>query len=68
MEHMRGPKAKKYCRSSTIVADAAYAILIKPNTYTGNLKLDEEVLNEEGIYDMEQYKEVKGEINNQANK
>lgn len=56
----RGPKAKKFCRSVDIMADAAYAILIKdPASCTGNLYFDEDVLKAEQIADLEQYRAEK---------
>ncbi|XP_065219117.1 hydroxysteroid dehydrogenase-like protein 2 [Planococcus citri] len=58
IEH-RGPKARKFCRSVDIMADAAYAILIKdPKVFSGNLNLDEDVLKNENIHDMGQYSEA----------
>lgn len=63
MKEFRGPKAKKYCRSVDIMADAAYAILIKdPTTYSGNLCFDDDILRAEGITDIEQYRAEKGRI------
>lgn len=57
----QGSKARKFCRKTDIMADAAYAMLIKdPKTYTGNLNLDEEVLKNENIQDLAQYSEVGG--------
>ena len=35
-------------RKPSIMADAAYAILTKPNSFTGNFCIDEEVLRGEG--------------------
>lgn len=59
----RGPKAKKFCRSVDIVADAAYAILIRdPVSCTGNLYFDEDVLKAEQITDLEQYRAEKCKI------
>lgn len=61
MKEFRGPKAKKYCRSVDIMADAAYAILIKdPVRYTGNLCFDEDILKAEKITDLEQYRAERG--------
>lgn len=45
-----------YSRKPEIMADAAYAVLIKePRTCTGNFLIDEKVLKEAGITDMVQY-------------
>jgi citronellol/citronellal dehydrogenase len=44
-----------------ILADAAAIILSKPSSsYSGNLLLDEEVLNQEGIMDLSRYSVVPG--------
>lgn len=46
----------KQVRTCDIVADAAYAILIKESqTFTGGYYLDEDVLQDEGIEDLHQY-------------
>ncbi len=56
MEQTGGPKAKKFCRNVNIMADAAYAILIRdPNSYTGNLVFDEDILASEGVVNFDQY-------------
>ncbi|XP_022699011.1 hydroxysteroid dehydrogenase-like protein 2 [Varroa jacobsoni] len=47
-------------RSPAIMADAAYAILTKPLSFTGNFCIDEEVLRAEGITDFDQYACKKG--------
>ncbi|WP_417789688.1 SDR family oxidoreductase [Terasakiella pusilla] len=45
-----------YCRKPEIVADSAYYILTrKASECTGNFFIDEEVLEEEGITDLDQY-------------
>lgn len=45
----------KQCRTVDIMADAAYAILTRPKTFTGNFVVDEDILREEGVQDMDQY-------------
>ncbi|XP_003742554.1 hydroxysteroid dehydrogenase-like protein 2 [Galendromus occidentalis] len=52
--------AQANSRKPSIMADAAYAILSKPNTFTGNFCIDEEVLRGEGITDFDQYACVPG--------
>ncbi|CAD5227141.1 unnamed protein product [Bursaphelenchus xylophilus] len=48
-------------RTTDIVADAAYAVLSKNSReFTGNFVIDEEILQKEGITDLEQYAAVKG--------
>lgn len=45
------------CRSSDIMADAAYVVLTKDSKYTGNFLLDEDVLRDEaGITNFEKYR------------
>ncbi|CRL00470.1 CLUMA_CG013732, isoform A [Clunio marinus] len=56
MDMLAGPDSNKFSRKSEIMADAAYAILIKePRTCTGNFYIDEKILKESGITDMKQY-------------
>ncbi|XP_004535734.1 hydroxysteroid dehydrogenase-like protein 2 [Ceratitis capitata] len=56
IEMLQGVGAAQYSRSPEIMADAAYAILIRdPNTCTGNFFIDEEVLSEEGINELTRY-------------
>lgn len=51
-----GPSFSLYTRKVDIVADSAYAILIRdPGTCTGNFYIDEQILAEEGITDLKQY-------------
>uniref|UniRef100_G3PRY3 Hydroxysteroid dehydrogenase-like protein 2 n=1 Tax=Gasterosteus aculeatus aculeatus TaxID=481459 RepID=G3PRY3_GASAC len=45
----------KQCRTSDIMADAAYAVLSRPKHYTGHFLVDEDVLKEQGVRDFEQY-------------
>ena len=56
IEMLRGKESDQYSRKVDIMADAAYAILIKdPSTCTGNFFIDETVLKGEGITDFKQY-------------
>ncbi|XP_003748469.1 hydroxysteroid dehydrogenase-like protein 2 [Galendromus occidentalis] len=47
-------------RSPAIMADAAYGILCRPNSFTGNFCIDEDVLREEGVRDFDVYAAVPG--------
>lgn len=51
MEMLGGAEVGKQCRNVDIMSDAAYAILGKPRSYTGNFVIDEEILKTEGIKD-----------------
>ncbi|XP_063311373.1 hydroxysteroid dehydrogenase-like protein 2 [Pelobates fuscus] len=55
MEMLGGSDAAKQCRTTDIMADAAYSILTKPKDYTGNFIIDEELLKQEGIKDFDFY-------------
>ncbi|XP_060924939.1 hydroxysteroid dehydrogenase-like protein 2 [Limanda limanda] len=55
MDMLGGEEVGKQCRTSDIMADAAYAILTKPKDYTGHFVVDEVILREQGIQDFEQY-------------
>nr|CAD7258169.1 unnamed protein product [Timema shepardi] len=56
IEMLSGPEAGDVSRKPEIIADAAYAILIKePRTFTGKFFVDEDVLRDEGIQDLSQY-------------
>jgi citronellol/citronellal dehydrogenase len=56
-----GESLAKMSRTPQILADAAAIILSKPaKAYTGQLLIDEEVLNEEGITDLTKYSVVQG--------
>ncbi|KAK6630861.1 hypothetical protein RUM44_003031 [Polyplax serrata] len=56
IEMLTGPESCNHSRKPEIVADAAYAILIKDSkTVSGNFFIDEDVLKAEGITDMKQY-------------
>lgn len=61
IDMVRGRETAKFTRKVDIMADAAYAILIRdPKTCTGNFFIDEQVLNQEGINDFKQYLSVPG--------
>ncbi|XP_035039899.2 hydroxysteroid dehydrogenase-like protein 2 [Hippoglossus stenolepis] len=55
MDMLGGEEVGKQCRTSDIMADAAYAILSQPKDYTGHFVVDEDILREQGIQDFEQY-------------
>lgn len=56
MDMLAGEESSNYSRKPEIMADAAYAILIKePRLCTGNFFIDEKVLKEVGINDLIQY-------------
>ncbi|XP_062268981.1 hydroxysteroid dehydrogenase-like protein 2 [Platichthys flesus] len=55
MDMLGGEEVGKQCRTSDIMADAAYAILTQPKDYTGRFVVDEDILREHGIKDFEQY-------------
>ncbi|XP_072260607.1 hydroxysteroid dehydrogenase-like protein 2 [Pyxicephalus adspersus] len=55
MDMLGGSGVEKQCRTSDIIADAAYSILTKPKSYTGNFVIDEELLKAEGIKDFDVY-------------
>lgn len=50
-----GSGIEKQCRKTDILADAAYCILTKPKSFTGNFIIDEVLLREEGIKDFDVY-------------
>ncbi|ABF12361.1 SDR family oxidoreductase [Cupriavidus metallidurans] len=50
-----GETTMKRTRHPEIVADAAYAILTKDTSFTGNFCVDESVLRQEGVTDFSQY-------------
>lgn len=61
IDMIRGPENAKFARKVDIMADAAYAILIRdPKTCTGNFYIDEQVLAQEGIIDLKPYNCVPG--------
>lgn len=55
MEMLGGPGVGKQCRKVDVLADAAYAILSKPVSYTGHFIIDEDILKKEGIKDLDVY-------------
>ncbi|XP_068090398.1 hydroxysteroid dehydrogenase-like protein 2 [Hyperolius riggenbachi] len=55
MDMLGGSGVDKQCRTPDIMADAAYSILLKPKSYTGNFLIDEELLKTEGIKDFDVY-------------
>ncbi|XP_072514341.1 hydroxysteroid dehydrogenase-like protein 2 [Salminus brasiliensis] len=55
MDMLGGAGIAKQCRKAEIMADAAYAILSKPVSYTGQFAIDDEILSEEGIADFDVY-------------
>ena len=62
MDMLGGEEVGKQCRTSDIMADAAYAILSQPKDYTGNFVVDEDILRKQGIQDFEQYAVQPGEL------
>uniref|UniRef100_A0A4W4FG16 Hydroxysteroid dehydrogenase-like protein 2 n=1 Tax=Electrophorus electricus TaxID=8005 RepID=A0A4W4FG16_ELEEL len=55
MDMLGGPGIAKQCRKVEIMADAAYAVLSKPVSYTGQFVIDEDILRKEGIKDFDVY-------------
>ncbi|XP_076875217.1 hydroxysteroid dehydrogenase-like protein 2 isoform X1 [Brachyhypopomus gauderio] len=55
MDMLGGPGVVNQCRKVEIMADAAYAVLSKPVSYTGQFVIDEDVLIKEGIKDFDVY-------------
>lgn len=56
IEMLTGPESNQFSRKPEIMADAAYAILIKePRNCSGNFFIDDEVLTKEGVTDIKQY-------------
>ncbi|CAB1319152.1 unnamed protein product [Coregonus sp. 'balchen'] len=55
MDMLGGADMGKQCRNVDIMSDAAYAVLSKPPSYTGNFVIDKEILKTEGIKDFEIY-------------
>lgn len=55
MGMLGGSGVGKQCRKVDIVADAAYAILSKPISYTGHFIIDEDILRTEGVKDLDMY-------------
>ena len=58
---------RKQCRTTDILADAAYVMLTKDSkSYTGNFAIDEDILKEAGMTDMDQYACEPGKIGQAA--
>ncbi|XP_062480244.1 hydroxysteroid dehydrogenase-like protein 2 [Pezoporus occidentalis] len=55
MDMLGGSGIEKQCRKTDIIADAAYCILTKPKSFTGNFIIDEALLREEGVTDFDVY-------------
>lgn len=55
MDMLGGSGIESQCRKADIIADAAYSILKKPKSFTGNFIIDENILKEEGIKDFDVY-------------
>ncbi|XP_062985248.1 hydroxysteroid dehydrogenase-like protein 2 [Elgaria multicarinata webbii] len=55
MDMLGGAGVEKQCRKTDILADAAYCILSKPKSFTGNFVIDENLLREEGIKNFDAY-------------
>lgn len=57
-----GSEVSKQCRKVEIMADAAYAILKQPTSFTGQFVIDEDILKKEGIKDFDVYAVVPGQF------
>ncbi|XP_078532766.1 hydroxysteroid dehydrogenase-like protein 2 [Lissotriton helveticus] len=55
MAMLGGSGIEKQCRTPDIIADAAYSILTKPKSFTGNFVIDEQLLKQEGVRDFDVY-------------
>ncbi|NWS42165.1 HSDL2 protein, partial [Probosciger aterrimus] len=55
MDMLGGSGIENQCRKTSIIADAAYCILTKPKSFTGNFIIDEALLREEGVKDFDAY-------------
>ncbi|XP_073201753.1 hydroxysteroid dehydrogenase-like protein 2 isoform X3 [Lepidochelys kempii] len=55
MDMLGGAGVEQQCRKTDILADAAYCILTKPKSFTGNFVIDENLLREEGIKNFDVY-------------
>ncbi|NXD81789.1 HSDL2 protein, partial [Halcyon senegalensis] len=55
MDMLGGSGIEKQCRKTDILADAAYCILTKPKSFTGNFIIDEDLLRQEGVKDFDSY-------------
>ena len=61
MDMLGGSGIGKQCRTVDIMSDAAYAILSKPASFTGNFVIDEAILRQEGVVDFDPYAAEPGE-------
>lgn len=56
IEMLTGPDSNQFSRKPEIMADAAYAVLVRePKDCTGNFFIDDDVLTKAGISDLKQY-------------
>lgn len=55
MDMLGGAGVSQQCRKVDIMADAAYAVLGKPVSYTGHFVIDDDILKQEGIKDFDVY-------------
>nr|XP_020478122.1 hydroxysteroid dehydrogenase-like protein 2 isoform X2 [Monopterus albus] len=55
MDMIGGEGVAKQCRTTDIIADAAYVVLSRPVDYTGHFLVDEDVLKEQGVHNFDQY-------------
>jgi citronellol/citronellal dehydrogenase len=55
VRNLMGQAVASRSRTPQIVADAAYEILTRPTTFTGNFVIDDEILREAGVTDFESY-------------
>jgi len=53
---MGSPDAARHCRTPEILADAAYAVFIKPKSFSGNFLIDDTFLSENGVTDFDRYR------------
>ncbi|NWX51671.1 HSDL2 protein, partial [Steatornis caripensis] len=68
MDMLGGSGIEKQCRKTDILADAAYCILTKPKSFTGNFIIDEVLLREEGVKDFDVYAIAPGKTHLQDEK
>lgn len=62
MDMLGGAGVEKQCRKTDILADAAYCILTKPKSFTGNFVIDENLLREEGVKNFDAYAVAPGNL------
>lgn len=62
MEMLGGTGIGNQCRKVDIMADAAYAILSKPVSFTGQFVIDEDFLKKEGVKDFDLYAVKPGKL------